>query len=370
MLRMILRPGRVLSAALALGALTAAGVWTAAGAQDARPRVRVESRDCRCVDKDGNEIENCTCFTTPDVRGILARVLPIRESRIRLGITITEAVDASDASLGARIEDVVDDGPADEAGLQEGDIITALDGKNLLKPLDAETEKDFNLEGSIAAQRLRAILSDMDPGQEVRVDYLRDGQAGSATVKTREMGAWSTAPMTLRWSGEEPRALAEAFGDLEGRLRELRIEGREPRVFQFRVPEAPDAPHASGGVVRVRPGVDFFYGHSGECPDSGDEHRAFLAFSTRCVAGVALEDLNPRLGEYFGTSKGVLVTDVGEDSTLGLEPGDVILEVGDREATDADRVRRIVGSYEEGESITLRIMRQKREMTVQGTRGG
>lgn len=370
MLRMILRPGRVLSAALALGALTAAGAWASAGAQETRPRIRAESRDCRCVDKDGNAIENCTCFTTPDVSGMLARVLPLRASRARLGISITEDLDASDASKGARIEDVVDDGPADEAGLEEDDIITAVDGKSLLKPLDAETERGFDLEGSVAVQRLMAIIGEVEPGQEVQVDYLRDGQARSATVKARDMGSWSVAPMTMRWRSGEPGAMADAMGEMQGRLRELRIEGREPRVFEYRVPDAPDAPRAPGAVVRVRPGTDFYFGGSGECPPGDDEHATWGAFSTRCVAGAALEDLNPRLGEYFGTSKGVLVTNVGDDSALGLEPGDVILEVGDREATDADRVRRIIGSYDEGEPITLRIMRQKREMTVQGTRGG
>ncbi|HSG08492.1 MAG TPA: PDZ domain-containing protein [Longimicrobiales bacterium] len=370
MLRMRLRAGGVLGAALALGALTAAGAWTAAGAQEARPRVRVESRDCRCVDRDGKEIENCTCFTMPDVRGILARAVPLRESRVRLGVTITEEVNASDASLGARIEDVIDDGPADEAGLQEDDIITAVDGKSLLTPLGAEAEEDFDLEGSVAVQRLMAIIRDVEPGQEVRVDYLRDGQARNTTVKARETGAWSAAPMVMRWRSGEPRELAEALGEMRGRLRELRLEGREPRLFEFRVPDAPAAPPGPGTVVRVRPGGDFFFGHSGECPDSGGERGAFAAFASRCVGGVALENMNPRLGEYFGTTQGVLVTDVGEDSTLGLEPGDVILEVGDREATDAERVRRIIGSYDDDEPITLRIMRQKREMTVQGARGG
>jgi S1-C subfamily serine protease len=112
---------------------------------------------------------------------------------------------------------------------------------------------------------------------------------------------------------------------------------------------------------------NFVVGWSGACPGGSRDSVVVAGFSSRCVAGVALEELNPKLGEYFGTTEGVLVTDVDEESSLGLQPGDVILEIGDRDVTDPDRVRRILGTYDDDEAITLRIMRQKREMSVQGT---
>ena len=159
--------------------------------------------------------------------------------------------------------------------------------------------------------------------------------------------------------------MAEAMQEMRLRLRDLRSEGREPRFMEIHPPEAPDAPHREV-VVRS---LGNFFAPSGECPGGHADRLIVSSLSMNCVAGAALEDLNPKLGEYFGTSDGVLVTDVDEDSTLGLEPGDVILEVGGREATDAGRVRRILASYEDDETITLRIMRQKREMSVQGTLG-
>jgi len=51
------------------------------------------------------------------------------------------------------------------------------------------------------------------------------------------------------------------------------------------------------------------------------------------------------LADYFGTSEGVLVSDVHEDSTLGLEPGDVILDIDGREAIDPAQVRRILERF-------------------------
>ena len=84
--------------------------------------------------------------------------------------------------------------------------------------------------------------------------------------------------------------------------------------------------------------------------------------------GVHLEPLNEELGEYFGGDDGVLVTDVVEESTLGLRPGDVILSVGGREVSEPDDVVRILRSYEEDEPVTLTVRRQGEQMQLRATR--
>ena len=88
------------------------------------------------------------------------------------------------------------------------------------------------------------------------------------------------------------------------------------------------------------------------------------------VHGIELLAMKPGLASYFGTEEGMLVTDVDEDSTLGLEPGDVILRIGDRDVTNSSRVRRILSTYDHDEEITLHIMRDQDEMTVTGRLGG
>jgi type II secretory pathway component PulC len=65
-----------------------------------------------------------------------------------------------------------------------------------------------------------------------------------------------------------------------------------------------------------------------------------------------------------------LVTEVDDDSTLGLRPGDVILRVGDRDVTTPDRVLRLLATYEREEQVTFRIRRNGSEQTATGTRGG
>jgi len=61
------------------------------------------------------------------------------------------------------------------------------------------------------------------------------------------------------------------------------------------------------------------------------------------------------------------VIDVDEDNPLGLMPGDVILAVGDREVDSLARVQRILGSYEEDETVSVRIIRKGSEEILRGT---
>ena len=58
--------------------------------------------------------------------------------------------------------------------------------------------------------------------------------------------------------------------------------------------------------------------------------------------------------------KGVLVVRAPADGALKLEDGDVILAIDGREPTSGSHATRILGSYQPGEKITLRIVRQTR----------
>ncbi len=74
--------------------------------------------------------------------------------------------------------------------------------------------------------------------------------------------------------------------------------------------------------------------------------------------------LTPGLGRYFGAEKGVLVARAPEDTTLGLKDGDVIVAIGDRRPEDARHAMRILRSYQPGESVELKILRDRRSETL------
>jgi S1-C subfamily serine protease len=77
--------------------------------------------------------------------------------------------------------------------------------------------------------------------------------------------------------------------------------------------------------------------------------------------------VTPKLGRYFGTERGVLVLRVPPDAGVGLEEGDVILEIGGRAPDSGGHAMRILRSYQPGEEVTLRIMRDRkaRELTLE-----
>lgn len=74
--------------------------------------------------------------------------------------------------------------------------------------------------------------------------------------------------------------------------------------------------------------------------------------------------LTPGLGRYFGTDKGVLVAHAPEDATLGLKDGDVIVGIGGREPQNGRHAMRILRTYQAGEAVELRILRDRRAQTL------
>jgi S1-C subfamily serine protease len=81
--------------------------------------------------------------------------------------------------------------------------------------------------------------------------------------------------------------------------------------------------------------------------------------------GMELADLSPALGQYFGTSQGVLVIRVPHDGEfLKLQDGDVLLSIDGRVPENGSHATRILRSYQPGEKIHLKIMRQKKTLEL------
>jgi S1-C subfamily serine protease len=77
--------------------------------------------------------------------------------------------------------------PADEAGPEEGDVITVFEGQVLTVPLpDSDVERDLDLDRSLPAQRLLALAGDLEEGQTVEIRFLKDGANDAVTVEADE----------------------------------------------------------------------------------------------------------------------------------------------------------------------------------------
>jgi type II secretory pathway component PulC len=85
------------------------------------------------------------------------------------------------------------------------------------------------------------------------------------------------------------------------------------------------------------------------------------------LGSAELVALTPKLGQYFGTEKGLLVVRAPSDTELEIQEGDVILEIDGRTPTSPAHALRILSSYQPGESLTLNVMRKKRRTSIEFT---
>jgi C-terminal processing protease CtpA/Prc len=217
----------------------------------------------------------------------------------RIGITI-DGVDESGPVEGVEIGGVTPESAADDAGLHAGDVITAVNGESMT----AESSQDAN-------KLLLKFMQGVEEGDELKVDYLRDGKAASVELSPRvkEMHAFTWAP-----DGQN-----------------LHIEG---------IPGVPN-------VIR-----EFKF------------ERGFPWVGS-AWGSMELVELNEGLGKYFGTDTGLLVVSAPELDGVELKDGDVIQSIDGREPTDVRHAMRILSSYESGESLKLGIMRDKKKRTIE-----
>lgn len=229
-------------------------------------------------------------------------VIQVFGQRAYLGVTVNTERNPATDSIGAALQGVTPGGPADQAGLKAGDIITTFNGERLAGRYPAASEYE-----SEPGLKLVHLARELKDGDTVVLDYRRGKETHRATVVARPLQAG-------------------------------------PWDFTVTVPP---------------PRIAF------EPEELADRIRGALVVS---VGGrwldLELVALTPELGEYFGTSEGLLVVRAPKDSTLKLKAGDVILAVDGRKPGSQAQLMRILRSYGEGEEIKLDIMRQKRRLTL------
>ncbi|MFL6201698.1 MAG: S1C family serine protease [Thermoanaerobaculia bacterium] len=167
--------------ALALAGLMLAGsAWAGerqpAPAPNGKPVVREK---IVIVDKDGKE-HVYDSEGTPVRRGYLGVGLTELTPELRAHFGVPE-------DAGVMVGSVEDGSPADKAGLKVGDIIAALDGKDVKSSWD-----------------IRAQVRELKEGEQVPLTVYRDGKAQnlSATVAMRERPELDMAPLLFRGTGD------------------------------------------------------------------------------------------------------------------------------------------------------------------------
>jgi len=186
-----------------------------------------------------------------------------------------------DFEEGVYVKEVLEDSPADSAGIKENDVIIEFNGK-----------KVFDSDDLVKAVRRTP------PKTKVNIILVREGEK-----KTLQL--------------------------IVGRKKELKhyMFGKMPRI----------------------PDVHVFLGSR--------------------ILGLRLLTLNEQLGEYFNApnNEGVLVEEVENKSAAekaGFKAGDVVIRVGKKTVDAAEKIRREIQKYDEGDVVEFEVIRKNERKTL------
>ena len=206
-----------------------------------------------------------------------------------------------ESDKGVEIIGVSPDGPAERAGLEQGDILVSI--------------QDISLAGNDEAREsVFEIMSDVDDQQELAVVVERDGGSSEYTVtaEIREPRGWQSM---IRIA--EVEAVAEVAGDSHVIIERIEIPEIDEEAIAAQVAELTE--HLQQYEYEFEEYSDF-----GEHAMS----EAKVWFGLPRAHGLELTSINEGLGSYFKTDRGVLVIKAREDNAYELESGDVILSIG------------------------------------------
>lgn len=209
-----------------------------------------------------------------------------------------------DVKKGVLVSGVQEDSPAAKAGLEDGDVIVEFNGESVSSPDD-----------------LRDLVGDTEPGTEVEIVVIREGDRKTLEVVVGERpDDWSV----FDWSDDGHRHGLRWFSN--------------------------DGDHWLG--------------------DSG--RQAYAMFLGGPKLGVTAAELNEGLADYFDAApgEGILVLEVIDDSIAeeaGIEAGDVIQKVDDNSIASVDDLRESLSDFEEGDEFEVTILRKGKTQKLSAT---
>ena len=252
---------------------------------------------------------------TPASPGVPARPVPPRAAPLTgrtsmLGIMVRDASadDISKAKLsqpgGVVVQNVTPGSAGERAGLTPGDIIVEFDGERVR-----------------SARQFTRLVQDTPAGRTVKATIARDGSRRALDVTPDEPRRASADSFYL-----EGLDIPRISDDVQRKLEDL----------QQRLPELErDVERARGRRL-----------------------------------GTALLPLSDQLAGHFGVKRGVLVASVEVDSAAaraGLMAGDVITAINGHEVSSPADVRAELRAAGAGSKIDLRVMRDRKELTLSAT---
>ena len=276
-----------------------------------------------------------------------------------LGMSVS--VSGSDRdTLGLLISNIARGGPADEAAIDEGNRLAAINGVSLRVDREALGQRDAS-DGVF--RRLARELAELRSGDDVSLRIFGSGRFRTVTLHpvlptparsaTRVPAAPVPAPVSAPASDDvkEPESIAtvvDGIGALQAQLRRLEQgEGATATLDSLAQIEQ------ELGAIRRR---------LRELQSNAARRSPAAVSSSDAITGLAVSAVADDLAPYFGdgSEAGLLVLKA-DDSWSPLRAGDVVLRVNGSAATP----ERLRSARDGRRAITLDVLRRKRELTLQ-----
>jgi S1-C subfamily serine protease len=291
------------------------------------------------------------------------------DPRTMLGLVVgTSGTDRD--TLGLLVTQVLRDGPAERAGIDEGNRIAEIDGVSLrIDPNDIGR----STAADAAMRRLGRTLAGLRDADQARLRVYGGGRYRTVTV---QLGGGAVAPNAVAAAGAtaapvavpapnvavagEPSRTAptvttaiQSVTDLQAQLRRLADDQSGTPLGDSLAQSARDL-----GLVQRRLRAAQAEQRR-RVEDQGD--RTVSRRAGADVPGLSLSTVSDDLSDYFGDgSAGGLLVLQAESSWDPIRPGDVILNVDGSPAT-IDRLR---DAADARRPVRIDLLRRRRQMTV------
>ena len=263
--------------------------------------------------------------------------------------------------VGVKVLGVSPDGPSERAGIKQGDVIVAVGGEVLASIEESENARDG----------LRVVMADIKADEPLTVTVERADKTMDLTVvpEVREPRTWHTvtrfpsAPHAVIAPGA-PADPAKVVTIERIVVPEIDTAGITEHIAKIRVEIDERRELLDRGLLAPVDNEYEFEFH--DLSDVGNFalHDANVWFGLPMAQGLRLAEIDPGLGEYFKTDRGVLVLKAKADNELQLESGDVILQVGDTEVNSPAEFMRALRGFESGDEVEMDIKRKRKNRTL------
>lgn len=293
-----------------------------------------------------------------------------------LGVILGKSSDTGIEVLG-----VSPNGPAEKAGLATGDVITAVDGR-VLSAVDVSGDARIGL---------NIALADIEASKPVVVSVERGTETLDVSVvpEVREPLAWQSvrrfpsAPVAPAPPSAPAKPAAPGAPSAPAAPALVSEVDDNILIETMVVPEI-DRAALAGHIARMEMEIEK-RGENGErgsywATDDGDAYAFYFDdmselgdmalsdtsawFGIPLTAGLRLAEVDPALGEYFNTDRGVLVLKAKPDNTLQLQVGDVVLNLQGTAVNSPADFMRALREFGAGDELRIDIKRKRKNQTL------